>query len=620
MPRIVSIIFLILTFFSASAQTPDDFRTEQVFIAPDRTTYGLTDTVRVNGFVTCMAHDNIRPYSRYVYLELINSDDSVLVRNKLRLGDNGDFYSAIPIDRIYKKGTYFLRGYTRFMENFSHDSFGISPILLGQSLPLSDSIIDDRIALNTIIPGNRLIAGTPQLVSCFLTTYAGFPIPNKTLSISDNEGNITSLSNTSTSGYAHFIFVPKEGKEYKLLFSDSGISKAIDLPSSVGDTPVINAVAKRNHLMFDITGKMPEHPNLYLFEKGNGLKKITLSGQSGSLQFPNQPIGPITLFLTDGENNTISEISVLPDLWHPTHVEQPCTLTRNTAIKLDTWFPAHNSSKTIVRIVPENDIWISSAYSSILFSDLTSTIPMPGVSQHESEFRKDVEAWLKSASFVRFNIKDVVNSESLFSYKILPEAVMVLKGTIYDDVNAKHPMNKGSVVAYNNYDRLPFDTEVDSKGRFSVQVSDFPDGTEFFLQGINNKGVIKSTIITLDSDTFPQVHGFSILKPFSRNRYSIGETAISGEGNAGLRELPDVVIKARTLREEIPNDKIFHGVRFKSREQIEEHQYNTLKEIIRDMPFVGLRLVKIEYKELQEENESSYTYDRFKKYEKIKSI
>ncbi len=77
-------------------------------------------------------------------------------------------------------------------------------------------------------------------------------------------------------------------------------------------------------------------------------------------------------------------------------------------------------------------------------------------------------------------------------------------------------MNKGSVVAYNNYDRLPFDAEVDSKGRFSVNVSDFPVGTEFFLQGINSKGVIKSTIITLEPDTFPPAQGFSYIKPFAR--------------------------------------------------------------------------------------------------------
>ena len=166
---------------------------------------------------------------------------------------------------------------------------------------------------------------------------------------------------------------------------------------------------------------------------------------------------------------------------------------------------------------------------------------------------------------------------------------MALKGRVYDDDNAKHPMNKGTIVAYNNYDRLPFDTEVDSIGFFSVYVSDFPAGTEFFLQGINNNGVIKSTIITLEPDTFPPAQGFSYIKPFARNRYSAGKTTISEGGNSKLRELPDVVIKARTQRDEIPNHKAFYGVRFKSREQIEEHNYLTLKDIIRDMPFVELR-------------------------------
>ena len=215
--------------------------------------------------------------------------------------------------------------------------------------------------------------------------------------------------------------------------------------------------------------------------------------------------------------------------------------------------------------------------------------------------RQDIDAWLKSATFKRFDIKEIADMDTLFSYRILPEFSMALKGTIYDDASSKHPMNKGTVVAYNNYDRLPFDTEVDSKGRFSVNVSDFPVGTEFFLQGINNKGVIKSTIITVDPDTFPTAEGVSYINPFTRNRYSTGETTISGEGNSKLRELPDVVIKARTQREESPNDKIFYGVRFKSREQIEERKYNTLKDIIRDMSFVELIPMKLEFKSPEQE-------------------
>ena len=60
MPSLIAFIAsLLLCAPSLVAQTQDDFRTEQIFIAPDRTSYGLTDTVRVDGVVTCMAHNNI---------------------------------------------------------------------------------------------------------------------------------------------------------------------------------------------------------------------------------------------------------------------------------------------------------------------------------------------------------------------------------------------------------------------------------------------------------------------------------------------------------------------------------------------------------------------------------
>lgn len=587
-----SIAFIALFLLCAPtvvAQTQDDFRTEQFFIAPDRTSYGLTDTIMVDGVVTCIAHDNIKPYSNYVYIELINSDDSVIVRNKIRLQDNGTFCSVFPIDQLYRKGTYFLRGYTRFMENFSHDSFGVSPILIGKELPHNDSIIDDRISLRLIVPGNHIIPERPQLLSAVLTNYMGFPLSDKTLIISDNEGNITAQSTTSTSGYAHFIFVPEKNKSYRLRFSDSGIEKEIELPSSLVNKPIINAVSKKNQIIFDIAGAYPEDSRLYIFEKCNGLIKTGLSELSGMLTLPNTPVGPITLFLTDQNNKILSELSILPRIKQTGTLNVADTIAKGNEISYSIGNFDTDSCITISRFVPADDIWAQSAYSSLLFSDLSSDIPFPNKDSQADVSQQDIDAWLKSATFTRFNLKEIADLDSLFSYRTLPEFSMALKGRVYDDENAKHPMNKGTIVAYNNYDRLPFDTEVDSKGFFSVYVSDFPAGTEFFLQGINSKGVIKSTIITLVPDTFPPAQGFSYIKPFARNRYSTGETAISESGNSKPRELPDVIIKAKTQRDEIPNDKAFYGVKFKSREEIEEHNYLTLKDIIRDMPFVELR-------------------------------
>lgn len=595
---IASITLFLLCAPYLAAQTQDDFCTEQIFIAPDKTSYGLTDTIKVDGVVTCMAHNNIEPYSRYVYLELINSDDSVIVRNKIRLQDNGTFCSVFPIDQLYRKGTYFLRGYTRFMENFSHDCFGVSPILIGNELPHNDSIIDDRISLRLIVPGKHIVAERPQQISAVLTNYMGFPLSDKTVFISDNEGNITAQSTTSTSGYAHFVFVPEKNKSYRLRFSDSGIEKEIELPSSSISKPILNAVSKKNQIIFDIAGEYPEGSRLYIFGKSNGLIKTDLSEPSGMLTLPNTPVGPVTLFLTDQNNKILSELSILPRIKQTRTLNVADTIAKGNEISYSIGNFDTDSCITISRFVPADDIWAQSAYSSLLFSDLSSDIPFPNNNPQGGLSQQDIDAWLKSTTFTRFNLKEIADLDSLFSYRILPEFSMGLKGTIYDDPNAKHPMNKGSVVAYNNYDRLPFDAEVDSKGRFSVNVSDFPAGTEFFLQGINSKGVIKSTIITLEPDTFPPAQGFSYIKPFARNRYSTGETAISESGNSKLRELPDVIIKAKTQRDEIPNDKAFYGVRFKSREQIEEHNYLTLKDIIRDMPFVELRAAALVDQEL----------------------
>lgn len=63
-----------------SAQLPHDFRSEQVFLGVAKTEWGANDTIDANGVVTCLARKDIKPYSRYVYIELLNSSDSLMVR------------------------------------------------------------------------------------------------------------------------------------------------------------------------------------------------------------------------------------------------------------------------------------------------------------------------------------------------------------------------------------------------------------------------------------------------------------------------------------------------------------------------------------------------------------
>ena len=78
--RVVFILSLFSLWYSFGfAQLPKDFRTEQIFLELGKTEWNPGDTLEVNGVVTCLAANRILPYS-YLYIELLKSQDSVLVR------------------------------------------------------------------------------------------------------------------------------------------------------------------------------------------------------------------------------------------------------------------------------------------------------------------------------------------------------------------------------------------------------------------------------------------------------------------------------------------------------------------------------------------------------------
>lgn len=79
---------------SSAAKIGDSFLTEKVFIAPETSYCKKGDNVNVCGQVLSSDYTDFYPYSRYLYLELINSENEVCSRQKIRINDNGSEFCA----------------------------------------------------------------------------------------------------------------------------------------------------------------------------------------------------------------------------------------------------------------------------------------------------------------------------------------------------------------------------------------------------------------------------------------------------------------------------------------------------------------------------------------------
>lgn len=193
--------FLLCLFWIANlaAQLPHDFRSEQIFLGVAKTEWAPNDTIEANGIVTCLASGNIRPYSRYLYIELLDSSDSVMVRQKVGCDENGRFRARIPTVSVAGVGVYYVRAYTNLMRNFSGENFALQPVLIGKAFPKREK--GNGVLKCSIYPeGGFLVENQVQGIVASVTDYSGRAISGVKLSVVNDKGDTLCVGKTRPSG------------------------------------------------------------------------------------------------------------------------------------------------------------------------------------------------------------------------------------------------------------------------------------------------------------------------------------------------------------------------------------------------------------------------------------
>lgn len=100
---------------------------EKILLVTDRTLYAAGDPVffRIFNFSDPLLKEN--RWSMVAYLELINERQMSVARGKYHLGEEGASGQLLVPDSV-STGNYTLRAYTRWMRNFSAESFATVPL------------------------------------------------------------------------------------------------------------------------------------------------------------------------------------------------------------------------------------------------------------------------------------------------------------------------------------------------------------------------------------------------------------------------------------------------------------------------------------------------------------
>ena len=93
---------------------------EKVFLHTDKPYYFQGDTIWIKGYLTGAITHKMNSFSRNLYIELVDKADKLIIRQLVeRLDDS--FIASMPISVEQPEGDYYLRAYTKWMQNFSPD-------------------------------------------------------------------------------------------------------------------------------------------------------------------------------------------------------------------------------------------------------------------------------------------------------------------------------------------------------------------------------------------------------------------------------------------------------------------------------------------------------------------
>ena len=584
MRRLYHILILLSIAIMAKAT---DYRTERIFIAPTGSEYRPGDSITVVGQI--VATDSVKtPFSRYLYVEIFDRKDSVLLRKKLRSNEQGQFMARLQASPVWESDIYYLRAYTRLMQNFSPKAFPVVPLQIGKKA-VQPEWNATSVHCHFYPEGGTLVEGKTQRVVFQLTDYRGFPlsIPYSIIAGQDTLAN----GQTTPSGFQQMQYIPQQGKRVELHASLDGGVHTFALPASTrGATLQMMGNTRRMSYQAFISDFPTDSLNLYCFHQDLGLKALDIrTQQSGIIDLKGIGEGVLTLFLTDSGQNILAERSCY------IHKEEGRTIQplEKTLYRPGEDFslpaPAVDNEKTLVRFYLE-DYWCSAHAETALngTSDLTSELrfPIHYYSADEKTRRLELDCWLATTRFERFDLKKVMQEG--FQYQYPYENALTIEGYVTDQY--KKRIKEGVLNAFNTESGSAHQGELDEDGNFSIPVADFAEGDVFFLSCMAGKkqkgGQYK---YHFKDEVYP---GVVNLLPVGKEKalgdveVEIGTNPQSDYGIDKDNLLPEVRVKARTKVDPYVPTKEFYKSNFIDVEA--EDKYHNFASIISDMPFIKI--------------------------------
>lgn len=369
----ITCLFMLLALCQLKAQQTK-LPSERIFIYPEQSSYDPGDTVRVHGQL--FASSRQQPfYSQYVYVELFNLKDSVLIRKKTRCDNDGSFSLPVITDFDWPKDIYYLRAYTRLMQNFHPESYPVTELPLGLKPFISEENVPGVKCFFYPEGGQLVDDGGAQNMTVYFTDGNGMPLQIPFILLSKTDTLFRAAS--SLSGLQTIRFYPSKDKEYSLSVNYKGEDFSFSIPDRT-ENHTLQAILSREEIRYKILpeNKRINKERLFIFHPATGLEEMVLTEKqrAGILNIPQKESGLYILFLTDENANPIAQCA----LWKKRDIPD-IALAQNEylpgeRILLKTDYPA---AKVHYRVLKKGQMMALGGMQSEFESELLSPVPFP---------------------------------------------------------------------------------------------------------------------------------------------------------------------------------------------------------------------------------------------------
>jgi len=513
------------------------FPQEKLYLHIDKNLYSAGERIWFRAHLIHAALHTPFVMSRYVYVELIDKDNNVVIRRKFRPNE-GMHFGQIDLPLDFTQGWYSLRAYTNYMRNLDEEWFYRTNIFIGNTMQKvleSEAAIkpDNKNKKNNITKdiqtyevgffpeGGYLITGTLQMTGFKAVNSFGLPVIVSGRII-DNENKEVCTFKSNKNGIGLVSFVPKKGQLYKAVCEDqSGIKRTVNLPS-VSDKnfglsiqqndsivmiqTLISEESKLNDTLFLIAHQRgipvsqkiitPDKLTITATKKGmySGITDFCLLDRNGNL------LSNRIIFINGKDKAKVDFITNKQSFAKRDQVKATATILNSKGQPVKGNFSVSVTDDNDVKIEP-GDRTIESYF--LLESDVKYPILNPNqyFLNSDKKVASELDVLMINNKWDRYNIPSVVKGIYSRGDTFALEIGSVLTGKV-----ATFPGKRGLPdisVSMLVQKRMHIDAAVtDKDGRFQFQGFEFPDSTQILLHADKKHNF---TDIIVDKDTFPEV-------------------------------------------------------------------------------------------------------------------